>query len=83
MAPRLLARPLVDETPFAHKTGSVGGVRHDGGVLLPGTPDALAVHCFTDGDERDELVDDVATTAMGRAMVRTLTLLGLDHLVVG
>jgi len=76
-----LARPLVDETPFAHKTGSVGGVRHDGGVLLPGSPDAVVVHCFTDGVERDELVDDVATVAMGRAMARTLPLLGLGHLV--
>ena len=36
-----LARPCVDDTPFAHKGGSVGGVRHDGGVLLPGTDDAL------------------------------------------
>ena len=60
-----LARPLVDDTPFAHKTGCVGGVRHDGGVLLPGTPDALTVHCFTDGPERDELVDDVACVGDG------------------
>lgn len=76
-----LARALVDETPFAHKTGSVGGVRHDGGVLLPGTDDAVAVHCFTDGPERDELVDDVATCGMGRAMARTLRLLGLERVV--
>lgn len=76
-----LARPLVDDTPFAHKTGSVGGVRHDGGVLLPGTPDSLAVHCFTDGPERDELVDDAASVGMGRAMARTLGLLGLGSLV--
>jgi beta-lactamase class A len=76
-----LARPLVDETPFAHKTGSVGGVRHDGGVLLPGADDALVVHCFTDGPERDELVDDVAAVAMGRAMASTLELLGLGRLV--
>jgi beta-lactamase class A len=76
-----LARPLVDETPFAHKTGSVGGVRHDGGVLLPGTDDAVVVHCFTDGPERDELVDDVAAAGMGRAMARTLPLLGLSQLV--
>jgi beta-lactamase class A len=78
-----LARLLVDETPFAHKTGCVGGVRHDGGVLLPGTPDALTVHCFTDGAERDELIDDVATAGMGRAMARTLGLLGLGHLIAG
>jgi beta-lactamase class A len=76
-----LARPLADETPFAHKTGSVGGVRHDGGVLLPGTDDALTVHCFTDGPERDELVDDAAGVGMGRAMARTLQLLGLGQLV--
>ena len=76
-----LARWLADETPFAHKTGSVDGVRHDGGVLLPGTPDALAVHCFTDGPERDELVDDPASVGMGRAMARTLELLGLGHLL--
>ena len=47
-------------------------MRHDGGVLLPGTPDALTVHCFTDGDERDELADDRRPSAMGRAMARTL-----------
>jgi beta-lactamase class A len=76
-----LARPLVDETPFAHKSGCVGGVRHDGGVLLPGTDDAVVVHCFTDGPERDELVDDVAAVGMGRAMARTLELLGLGRLV--
>ncbi len=76
-----LARPLRDETPFAHKTGSVGGVRHDGGVLLPGTPEQLAVHVFTDGPERDELVDDVACVAMGRAMARTLELVGLGALL--
>ena len=56
-------------------------MRHDGGVLLPGTPDALAVHCFTDGPERDELVDDPASVGMGRAMARTLELLGLGHLL--
>ncbi len=76
-----LARHLRDETPFAHKGGSVGGVRHDGGVLLPGTDDALTVHCFTDGSERDELVDDVACVGMGRAMARTLELVGLGQLV--
>ena len=78
-----LARRLVDETPFAHKTGSVGGVRHDGGVLLPGTSEALTVHCFTDGPERDELVDDVAAVGMGQAMARTLDLLSLGHLIAG
>jgi beta-lactamase class A len=76
-----LARPLVDETPFAHKSGSVDGVRHDGGTLLPGTDDALVVHCFTDGPGRDELLDDVAAVGMGRAMARTLPLLGLDQLL--
>ncbi|MBF4767769.1 serine hydrolase [Nocardioides agariphilus] len=76
-----LARHLVDETPFAHKSGSVGGVRHDGGVLLPGSQDAVVVHCFTDGPERDELLDDVAAVGMGRALARTLRLLGLGHLV--
>ena len=77
-----LARHLRDETPFAHKTGSVGGVRHDGGVLLPGTDDPLTVHCFTDGAERDESADDPALVAMGRAMGRTLMLLGLGDLVI-
>jgi hypothetical protein len=62
-------------------SGSVGGVRHDGGVLLPGTGDAVEVHCFTDGPERDELLDDVAAVGMGRALARTLPLLGLGHLV--
>lgn len=78
-----LARRLVDETPFAHKTGSVGGVRHDGGVLLPGSPQALAVHVFTDGPERDELIDDPAGVAMGRALGATLEALGLGDLVAG
>ena len=76
-----LARPLVDDATFAHKSGCVDGVRHDGGVLLPGAPDALTVHCFTDGPERDELVDDVATVAMGKAMARTLSVLGMGRLV--
>ena len=58
----------------------MGGVRHDGGVLLPGTPDALTVHCFTDGPERDELVDDVAGVGMGRAMARTLDAAGARSL---
>jgi beta-lactamase class A len=77
-----LARHLRDDTPFAHKGGSVGGVRHDGGVLLPGTEDALTVHCFTDGPERDESPDDPACVAMGRAMARTLALVGLEDLVI-
>jgi beta-lactamase class A len=77
-----LARHLRDETPFAHKTGSVGGVRHDGGVLLPGTPDALAVHVFTDGPERDETVDDPACVAIGRALAGTLEALGLGDLLI-
>jgi beta-lactamase class A len=77
-----LARHLRDETPFAHKTGSVGGVRHDGGVLLPGTADALAVHVFTDGPERDETVDDPACVAMGRALGGTLEALGLGDLLI-
>jgi len=77
-----LARHLRDDTAFAHKTGSVGGVRHDGGVLLPGTSDELSVHCFTDGPERDESPDDVACVAMGRAMARMLVLLGLGELVI-
>ncbi len=50
-------------------------------MLLPGTPDALTVHCFTDGPERDELVDDAASVGMGRAMARTLGLLGLGSLI--
>ncbi len=61
----------------------MGGVRHDGGVLLPGTSEALTVHCFTDGPERDELVDDVAAVGMGQAMARTLDLLGLGRLIAG
>jgi hypothetical protein len=77
-----LARHLRDETPFAHKTGSVGGVRHDGGVLLPGTPDAVAVHVFTAGPARDETVDDPACVAMGRALGGTLQAIGLGDLLI-
>jgi beta-lactamase class A len=72
----MLARYLGDEPPFAHKTGSVDGVRHDGGLYRAGGRE-LAVTCFTDGTVHDEWVDHPALLAMGRAMAWTVALTGL------
>lgn len=76
---RSLARYLHPGTPFAHKTGTVHGLRHDGGVLLPGSPDQVEIQCFTDGDSRWENTDDPACVAMGNAFAKTLIELGLTQ----
>jgi beta-lactamase class A len=62
---------------FAHKTGSIDGVRHDGGLLRAGGRE-LAVACFTDGGPHPEWVDHPALVGMGLAMAATVELLGLD-----
>jgi len=67
---RSLARTLDEDVPFAHKTGTIDRVRHDGGVLLGEAP--LFVHAFTDGGPVKEWVDHPACVAMGAAMARTL-----------
>ncbi len=77
---RSLARGLVDDVPFAHKTGTVDDVRHDGGILERGAS-RLAVTCFTAGGPHAEWVDHPACVAMGEAMVRTCRALGWDDVV--
>jgi beta-lactamase class A len=72
----MLARYLGYEPPFAHKTGCVDGVRHDGGLYHAGGRE-LAVTCFTDGTIHDEWHDHPALPAMGRAMAWTVALAGL------
>ena len=67
---RALARDLDEAVPFAHKTGTIDRVRHDGGVVLGPAP--LYVHAFTDGGPTREWVDHPACVAMGRAMKETL-----------
>lgn len=61
---RGLARGLA--VPFAHKTGTVDGVRHDGGVARHRGQE-LAITVLTDGGPDDEWVDHPALVAMGRA----------------
>lgn len=74
---RSLARRLGDGVRLAHKTGSVGRVRHDGGVLLAGDR-TLFVQAFTDGGPEAEWVDHPACVGMGEAMAATVQALGLD-----
>jgi beta-lactamase class A len=78
---RSLARGLGYDARFAHKTGTVDDVRHDGGVLERGAS-RLAVTCFTAGGPHAEWVDHPACVAMGEAMVRTCRALGWDDVVV-
>lgn len=52
---------------FAHKTGTVDGLRHDGGILyLP--EGKLEVYCFTDGESREESIDDTACVNLSQAI---------------
>jgi beta-lactamase class A len=67
---RALARTLDEAVPFAHKTGTIEQVRHDGGVVCGDTP--LYVHAFTDGGPTKEWVDHPACVGMGIAMEETL-----------
>ncbi len=78
---RSLARLVEFYADFRHKTGTVGRVRHDAGVL--DTPRGhLWVACFTDGGPVSEYVDHPACVAMGIAMRDTLLALGLGELTV-
>lgn len=79
---RSLARFLAEGAVFAHKTGTVDGLRHDGGRLLLENGDFLDVHVLTDGQARSESVDDSACKAMGLAMRDTMRLMGLGGLTL-
>ena len=79
---RALARWVSDDVCFAHKSGTIDGVRHDAGVLL-GSHGELWVACFTDGGAEDEFVDHPSCVAMGAAMRGTLRVLGLGEYLVG
>lgn len=78
---RSLARHLKPGVMFAHKTGTAEGLRHDGGVLYLPNGETLSVTILTDGDERDERVDDPACVAMGRAMRNLVEELGHTQLL--
>lgn len=80
---RSLARHVVSEAQFAHKTGTIDGVRHDGGRIELADHEYLDVHVLTDGRERPASVDDLACRAMASSMRKTLKVLGYDELVVG
>ena len=69
---RALARLLDDDARFAHKTGTIDGARHDGGVLLRAGAEPLFVHAFTDGGPQEEWVDHPACVGMGIAMSGTV-----------
>jgi beta-lactamase class A len=74
---RALARCLPEDARFAHKTGTIGGVRHDAGLLRAGGRE-IRVSVFTDGGPQAEWVDHPALVGMGRAMVWCMEELGLD-----
>lgn len=77
-----LVRHLDDRLDFGRKTGTVDGVRHDGGILVLPDGDELTVSVFTDHTDRIERVDHPSCVAMGLAMVRMLDLLGHGDLVI-
>lgn len=72
-----LARYVGAEVAFAHKTGSIGGVRHDAGLLRAGGRELL-VGCFTDGGPAPEWPDHPAQLGMGLALAWTAQRLGID-----
>jgi beta-lactamase class A len=69
-----LARLLAGEPPLAHKTGSIGRVRHDAGVWERGE-ELVFVGAFTDGGPEHEWVDHPALVGMGEAAAHTATTL--------
>jgi beta-lactamase class A len=74
---RALARWLGDDVRFAHKTGTVDAVRHDGGVLELADGRRLSVTAFTDGGPQPEWPDHPACVGMGLAMAWTAQVLDL------
>lgn len=80
---RSLARHLVSEAQFAHKIGTIDGVRHDGGRIELADHEYLDVHVLTDGRERPASVDDLACRTMASSMRETLKVLGYEELVMG
>lgn len=59
---------------FSHKTGTANGIRHDGGILyLP--EGKLEVYCFTDGESREESIDDTACVNMSQTIDDTIYLI--------
>jgi beta-lactamase class A len=77
---RSLARHVREGVPFAHKSGTVQGLRHDAGMLSLGEQVVTAT-VFTDGRETDDALDHPACRGMGQAMAWTLLHLGRDDLV--
>lgn len=77
-----LVRHLDDRLAFGRKTGTVDGVRHEGGILDLPDGTELAISVFTDHTDAIERVDHPSCVAMGLAMVRTLDLLGHGRLVI-
>lgn len=78
---RSLARWLHTDAEFLHKTGTIGHVRHDAGVLST-RRGPLWVACFTDGGPEPEFIDHPACVAMGHAMKETLELLDATEVLV-
>jgi beta-lactamase class A len=74
---RALARYVGESVRFAHKTGTAGGVRHDGGLLEVGGR-RIAVTVFTDGGPPAEWADHPALVGMGLALAWVSKPLGLD-----
>jgi beta-lactamase class A len=77
---RSLARHVREGVPFARKSGTAQGLRHDAGMLSLGEQVVTAT-VFTDGRETDEALDHPACRGMGQAMAWTLLHLGRDDLV--
>lgn len=80
---RSLARRVDDRVPFAHKTGTVAGVRHDSGRLELPDGGWLQVTCFSDSTVDLEWVDHPSCLAMGDALAHTLQWAGHGDLVIG
>lgn len=82
-APWGLAAYLVADAPFWHAQGTGPGVRHDGGVLTSPDGSELVVQVLTEVDAATSAqLDDPVLAAAGRALARTLRLLGHGELAV-
>lgn len=82
-APLGLAAYLVADVSFWHAQGAGPTTRHDGGVLV--TPDGadLGVHVHTEvPPSGPPTLDDPVLAAIGRAMARTVALLGHPELTL-